>query len=252
MESVTSKWLRGFSCMMMMLLGAGVAHAAEIKIAVSANFKPAMQEIQKAYEAKSHNTLSVNYGSTGKFYTEIKTGFPFEVFLAGDNEHPEKLEKDQLAVEGTRFTYAIGQLVLWSPKAGVVDDKGEVLKGDFKKLAMPNPKLSTYGVAAEEVLKNLQLSEKVAARLVLAEHSLQAYQFVSSGAVEMGFVGLVELKAQETIPGSYWMIPANLYSPLEQQAILLKKGQGNPAAQDFLEYLKSKESRAVIEKFGYK
>ncbi|HBF35449.1 TPA: molybdate ABC transporter substrate-binding protein [Candidatus Sumerlaeota bacterium] len=223
-----------------------------VSIAVAANFTPAMKEIQKKFETATSATLVISYGSSGKFYTQIKNGAPFEIFLSADVERPEKLEGEKETVAGTRFTYAVGQLVLWSATPGLVDDKGDVLKGDFKKLSIADPKAAPYGAAAQEALQSLKMWDKVSERLVQGVDIAQAHQFVASGAAELGFVALSQVKTKDGIAGSAWMVPANLYKPISQQAVLLNKGKDNPTAKAFLEYLKSKEARGIIEGFGYK
>ncbi|MBI2734578.1 MAG: molybdate ABC transporter substrate-binding protein [Aquabacterium sp.] len=236
-----------------MALCVGTALADEVQVAVAANFAGPFQKIAVGFAADTgHKAVSIT-GSTGKFYTQIKEGAPFEVLLAADDETPRKLEDEGLAVKGQRFTYAKGKLVLWSSKAGVVDDKGEVLrKGGFARLALANPKLAPYGAAGVEALKAMGLYDVVAPKIVQGDNIAQAYQFVSTGNADVGFVALSQV-AQPDKPavGSWWVVPAKLYAPILQDAALLKKGEGNAAAVVLLKYLKGEKAKAIIQSYGY-
>jgi molybdate transport system substrate-binding protein len=183
------------------------------------------------------------FGATGKFYAQIKNGAPFEVLLAADDDTPAKLEKEGAAVAGTRFTYAVGRLALWSAKAGYVDDKGEVLKrGEFRHLAIANPRLAPYGAAAVEVLTALKLLDAVQPKFVQAENIAQAHQFVASGNAELGFVALSQvMKDGKLGEGSAWVVPASLHQPIRQDAVMLDKGRGKPAAEAWLKYLQQRQ-----------
>jgi molybdate transport system substrate-binding protein len=230
-----------------------LAQADEVQVAVAANFTAPMQQIAAQFEKESGHKLSIAYGTVGKFYAQITNGAPFEVLVSADDTTPIRLEKDNLAVPGTRFTYAIGKLVLWSSKPGYVDAQGAVLKtGDFRHLAIANPKLAVYGAAGVTTLKNLGLYERVESRLVEAENISQAHQFISTGNAELGFVALSQIyKNGEVANGSHWMVPTNLYPQIRQDIVLLKKGENNPAAKALLAYMKSDAARAVIRSFGY-
>lgn len=234
-------------------LAAAPAFADEVQVAVAANFTQPMQKIAAGFaQATGHKVIPI-YGSTGKFYAQIKNGAPFEVLLAADDETPAKLEQEGAAVAGTRFTYARGKLVLWSAKPGVVDDKGEVLKkGAFDHLALANPRLAPYGAAALEAMQALGVKEAVQPKLVQAENIAQAHQFIASGNALLGFVALSQvIKDGKIADGSAWIVPARLYSPIRQDAVLLEKGRAKPAAVALLNYLKSEPARAVIQSFGY-
>jgi molybdate transport system substrate-binding protein len=232
---------------------AGSASADEVQVAVAANFTAPMQQIAAAFEKESGHKVLTSFGSTGKFYAQIKNGAPFEILLAADDETPLRLEKEGAALAGSHFTYAIGKLVLWSAKPGYVDDKGEVLKkGDFKHLSLANPKLAPYGAAGVEALKKLNLYSSIEARLVQAENITQAQQFIATGNAELGFVALSQVyKDGKLSEGSAWIVPENLYEPIRQDAVLLDKGKGKPAAEALLKYLKGDKARAVIKSFGY-
>ncbi|MEO7493687.1 MAG: molybdate ABC transporter substrate-binding protein [Massilia sp.] len=238
---------------LLILLGANVAHADEVQIAVAANFTAPMKEIAAQFERESGHKVLASYGATGKFYAQIKNGAPFEILLAADDETPAKLEKDGVAVPGTRFTYAIGKLVLWSAQAGLVDDKGDVLrKGTFDHLSIANPKLAPYGAAAVEVLQKLNLFSALEPKFVQGENIGQTHQFVVSGSAPMGFVAMSQVfEAGKLKSGSAWIVPGNLFTPIRQDAVVLEKGKGKAAADAFLKYLKSEKVKIVIRSYGY-
>ena len=229
------------------------AHAGEVQVAVAANFTAPMHVIAAQFEQDTGHRARLAFGSTGKFYAQIRNGAPFEVLLAADDEAPARLEKEGQAAPGTRFAYAIGKLVLWSARAGVVDAKGEVLRtGDFRHLAIANPKTAPYGAAAVAVLKKLNLFDAVQARLVQGENIAQTHQFISTGNAQLGFVALSQVARDGRIAsGSGWIVPAGLHEPIRQDALVLARGRGNPAAQALADYLKSAKSRAIIQSFGY-
>jgi molybdate transport system substrate-binding protein len=232
---------------------ATAASAGEVQVAVAANFAQPMARLGEAFAAATGHTLKLSTGSTGKFYSQIVTGAPFEVLLAADDETPARLVKEGHAMAGTQFNYAVGRLVLWSATPGLVDDKGAVLAaGNFRHIAVANPKLSPYGAAAYEVLRARGLGEALAPKVVLGESIAQAYQFVATGNAELGFVALSQVAVPgKPAPGSYWVVPANLHSPIRQDAVLLKAGERNPAAAALLDYLKGEAARQLIASFGY-
>ncbi len=228
------------------------AQADEVSVAVAANFTAPMQKIAAAFEKETGHKVVASFGSTGKFYAQIKNGAPFEVLLAADDETPAKLVKEGAAITGSQFTYAVGKLVLWSPKPGVVDGAGEVLKkGVFEHLALANPKLAPYGAAGIDTMKALGVYAAIEPKVVMAENITQAYQFVSSGNAQLGFVALSQVLKDDKIDGSAWLVPANLYQPIRQDAVLLSPGKAKPAAEALLKYLKSDAARAVIKSSGY-
>jgi molybdate transport system substrate-binding protein len=242
---------------MIVLCGSLIAcppvHAATTIAAVAANFTEPMNEIAGAFEKATGHSAKLSFGSSGKFVAQIENGAPFEVFLSADAEKPEKLEKSKQTVEGSRFTYAIGKLVLWSAKPGYVDEQGRILEsGDFKHLALADPKLAPYGESAVEVLKNKGLLEKLQPLFVLGENISQTHQFVSTGNAELGFIALSQVIRDGKIgEGSGWVVPETLHAPIRQDAVLLNKGAENPAAPALLKFLKSPEARAIIQKYGY-
>jgi molybdate transport system substrate-binding protein len=229
------------------------AQAGEVQVAVAANFAGPMASIGRAFTAATGHQLRVSSGATGKFYSQIIAGAPFEVLIAADDETPQRLVAEGHAVAGSDFVYAIGRLVLWSAQPGLVDDQGAVLASPrFVHLAMANPKVAPYGRAALEVLKARGLFGALAAKLVTGESIAQAYQFVSTGNAELGFVAWSQVVVPgRPVPGSHWLVPADLYGEIRQRAVLLKRGQNNAAATALLAYLKSAPARDVIKSFGY-
>ena len=227
--------------------------AGEVRVAVAANFAAPMQRIAQLFKQDTGHKAVLSLGSTGNFYAQIRNGAPFDVLLAADDETPVKLEQEGWGVVGTRFTYAVGKLVLWSKRPGVVDDKGEVLRRDgFQRLAVANPKLAPYGVAALEVLNQMGLMQALSAKLVQGDNIAQTYQFVSTENAQLGFVALSQVWADGNITqGSGWIVPAHLYTPIRQDAVLLTKGQGNRAAQALMVYLQSDKIKALIRASGY-
>ncbi|MFB9245541.1 molybdate ABC transporter substrate-binding protein [Massilia antarctica] len=235
------------------LMMAGTVHAEDVHVAVAANFSAPMKEIGERFERETGHKVLATAGATGKFYAQIKNGAPFEVLLAADDETPARLGQEGSAVAETRFTYAIGKLVLWSTQAGVVDPQGRVLaQGSFAHLAIANPKLAPYGAAAMQTLDKLGVRERLAPRLVQGDSIAQTHQFIVSGAATLGFVAMSQVFSGGKLQsGSAWVVPAGMYSPLRQDAVLLERGKGKPAALAFLRYLKSEPAREVIRSYGY-
>ena len=227
--------------------------AAEVQVAVAANFTAPMQKIAAEFEKDTGHKALLAFGATGKFYAQIKNGAPFQVFLAADEQTPAKLEAEGDAVPGSRFTYAIGTLVLWSAQPGYVDDQGAVLKKDqFKHLAMANPKTAPYGAAAVAVLTKLGLLNAIEPKFVTGENITQTYQFIETGNAELGFVALSQVMMDGKLTsGSAWIVPADLHQPLRQDAVLLVGGKDQPAAKALLEYLKGAKAVAIIKSYGY-
>ena len=229
------------------------ASAEEVQLAVAANFTAPMQKIAADFEKDTGHRAVLAFGATGKFYAQIANGAPFEMLLSADDETPARLEQEFLTAPNTRFTYAIGKLVLWSAKADLVDGKGEILKkGSFKHLALANPKTAPYGAAAIEVLTRLGLQGGVQDKLVQGENIAQTYQFISTGNAELGFVALSQVyKDGAVTSGSAWRVPGSLYTPIRQDAVILAKGRNNPAARALADYLKGEKAQAVIRSYGY-
>lgn len=241
------------SLLVSLLLLSGAASAETVNVAVSANFTAPMQAIAAEFAKDTGHQAQLSFGATGKLYAQIKHGAPFQVLLAADDETPAKLEQEGLAVPGSRFTYAIGSLVLWSARTGVVDEQGDVLRrGAFNKLALVNPRLAPYGKAAVEVMTGLGLLAQLTPRLVQGENIAQTWQFVSTGNAELGFVALSQvMKAGKLTGGSAWIVPGKLYTPIRQDAVVLATGKGHAAAEALMKYLKSDKVKAIIRDYGY-
>ncbi|MDP3848282.1 MAG: molybdate ABC transporter substrate-binding protein [Pseudomonas sp.] len=235
------------------VLLSGSVLAGEVQVAVAANFTAPMQAIAREFEKDTGHKLLASFGATGQFYAQIKNGAPFEVLLAADDSTPAKLESEGDAVAGSRFTYAIGTLALWSAKDAYVDDGGAVLKDNaFKHLAIANPKTAPYGLAAIQVLATLGLSDALAPKLVEGQNIAQTLQFVATGNAELGFVALSQVyKDGKITRGSAWIVPAALHEPIKQDALILSKGKDNPAAKALLDYLQGPQAAAVIKSYGY-
>lgn len=245
--------LRVFQFLITLVLFFSAAHGAEVTVAVAANFAAPMQKIAPLFEKDTGHKAVVSFGSTGGFYAQIKNGGPFHVLLSADDVTPLKLEKENLTVSGTRFAYATGKLVLWSKQAGFVDDKGDVLRsGQFKRLAIANPKLAPYGAAALETLHKLELVHGLQTKFVQGENIAQAFQFVNTENAQLGFVALSQVYADGKLSsGSAWIVPSHLHKPIQQDAVLLRAGKNNIAATALLAYLRTDKAKAIIRSHGY-
>lgn len=230
------------------------ALAEDVQVAVAANFSAPLQAIARAFEQDSGHRLVASFGASGQLYAQIQHGAPYEVLLSADASTPAKLESAGAGVPGSRFTYAIGSLVLWSAQEGYVDANGEVLeRNQFQHLAIANPKAAPYGLAATQVLDRLGLNEALAGKLVEGQSITQALQFVSTGNAELGFVALSQVYQDGRLAsGSAWVVPDDLYEPIRQDALLLKRGEDNPAARALLEYLQGPQAAEIITSYGYK
>jgi len=225
------------------------AHAATVSVAVAANFTKVAEEIAAAFKAKTGDDVELSFGATGQLYTQITQGAPFQVFLAADDQRPQKAVDEGHGVDGTVFTYAVGKLVLYGAAADVTAGADVLKAGDFQKLSIADPETAPYGAAAVETLKSLDLYEALQPKIVTAQNISQAQQFVESGSAELGFVALSQVIGADK--GTQWLGPAELYEPIRQDAVLLKTGENEPAARAFLDYLKSDEAVAIIKKSGY-
>lgn len=232
---------------------AGQATAEVAQIAVAANFTAPMKAIIQDFEQATGHEVKASYGSTGKLYAQIKNGAPFEALLAADQKRPSLLEEEGAAVPGSGFTYAIGTLVLWSADDQLVQDGPGLLKsGEFNKLSIANPKLAPYGEAAIETLEALGVKAAVEPKIVMGENIAQTYQFVDTGNADLGLVALSQVMVGgELSKGSGWIVPGDMHQPIRQDAVMLEKGQGNPAVGALLDYLKSEPARAIIHDYGY-
>ena len=235
------------------LLFTQTSWAASVLVAVAANFSKPMTEIAAEFTKTTGHEAKLSFGSSGKFVSQLENGGPFEVLLSADEKGPRKLEQAGLAVISSHFTYALGKLVLWSAKPGYVDAQGKILStGDFKHLALADPKLAPYGAAAVELLKNMKLLEKLQPLFVQGENIAQTYQFISTGNAELGFVALSQVIENGKIAkGSGWIVPIDQYAPIRQSAVLMNQGTKNPAAWALLDFLKTPQALATIKKYGY-
>ncbi len=229
------------------------ACAGEVRAAVASNFAAPMEKIAALFQKESGHEVKVSLGSSGKFYAEIKSGAPFDVFLSADEATPKRLVQEGLAVGGSRFVYASGKLVLWSVQSGLVDANGAVLnKGNFNRLAIADPRLAPYGMAAKETLTKLTMWNAIQGKLVKGENITQTYQFVATENAELGFVALSQVMRDGKVSdGSWWLVPPEMYSPIRQSAVLLTAAKDQEASKAFLAFLKGKEARAVMRGFGY-
>jgi len=233
-----------------LLFGTGPVMADEIRVAAASNFSNTIRDIAWLFEQQSGHRVILIFGSTGKHYAQIINGAPFEAFFAADVKRPELLESEGIAQPGSRFTYAVGKVVLWSPDPKAVDTRGKVLNGkNFRHLSIANPKLAPYGRAAEQVLRAQNAWNALQGRMVRGENIGQAFQFVNSGNAKLGFVAFSQIKRPgKSINGSFWEPPKSLYDPIKQQAVLLKD---NPVAREFLDFVKSEQALEIIQAYGY-
>ncbi len=236
-----------------LLAQACTSDVEELHVAVASNFTAPMKDIVKSFERETGYRVRLSFGASGKFYAQIRNGAPFQVFLSADQAKPKALEREGWTAEGTRFTYALGALALWSRQPDRVDSRGQVLReGDFNKLALANPRLAPYGAAAVEVLQSLGLAEATRPRWVQGENIAQTYQFVHTGNADIGFVALSQvLENGELKGGSVWRVPSSHHSPIRQDAVLLKTGADSEAAKALLTFLQSDTAERIIQGYGY-
>lgn len=228
------------------------AQAEQVQVAVAANFVPPFKEIAAEFQKATGHTAQLSAGSSGKFYAQIKNGAPFEVFFSADDERPKLLEEEGLGVKGSRFTYAVGRLVLWSPNDQMVKGE-ETLKSDgFKHLAIANPKTAPYGLAAKQAMENLKVWDRLEPKFVMGENLGQTIGFIDSGNAELGFLALSQVMDPSMKgKGSRWDVPATLHAPIAQDVVILKKGEKNPAAKALLEFVRGPQGVQIIERYGY-
>ena len=244
---------RSLCTVVLTLCFASIGHAAEVQVAVAANFIAPMKLLAADFERETGHKAVLSSGATGKFYAQIVSGAPFDVLLAADDETPARLGKEGAAMADSRFTYATGKLVLWSARPELVDRNGDVLgSGKFTRLALASPKLAPYGAAAIETLTRLNLLAALEPKFVQGESIGQTFSFVSTGNAELGFVALSQVFEDGKLKsGSAWIVPAHLHRPIRQDAVILARAKGNPAAAALMAFLKTDKARAVIRSFGY-
>ena len=249
------------NCFLALAISAGLAtslaapaSAADTLVAVAANFAEVIEELKPAFEKASGHKLQSTTGSTGKLYAQIKEGAPFQILLSADSKTPERLEQEKAAIAGTRFTYAIGKLTLWSsdPKRIGVDGAAALKDSGVRHIAIANPELAPYGVAAQETLQRLGLWDELKSKIVIGQNIGQTHSMVATGNAQLGFVALsAVLGPRAEQKGSRWDVPQALFTPIKQDAVLLNAGRGNAAAVAFLKFLEGPEARKVIESYGY-
>ncbi len=228
------------------------AFAEPVLVAVAANFLPPFREVALEFEKTTGHTLRVVSGSSGNFYTQIQNGAPFDVFFSADNERPKKLEDEGFGVKDTRFTYAIGRIVLWSANADLIKGEETLRSKNFKRLAIANPKNAPYGVAAMQTLQKLDLWDHLQPQIVMGESIGQTIGFIESGNAQVGFVALSQIMDPKLKgKGSHWPVPTHLHEPIQQDVILLTKGKENPGAKALLEFIGGPQAKTIIERYGY-
>lgn len=220
-------------------------------IAVATNFKTTLETLEADFESRSGYKLDLISGSTGKLYAQIINGAPYDVFLAADQARPARLVAEGHAAAESRFTYAIGMLALWSPSYSDVT-ADTLIEPNITRLALANPDLAPYGLAALQVLERILLVEELRPKFVFGENVGQTFAFVSTGNAQIGFVSAAQVLAlPEDAEGSAWFVPPQLHEPIAQDAVLLRRGEENGAARAFLTYLKSEPAREIIRRSGY-
>ncbi len=247
-----ARWKRYlFSAVSLCLLLSGEVVADQVNIAVASNFITTLRQLASSFEERSGHTLRISSASTGKLYAQISHGAPFDLFLSADEARPARLVQEGKAVASSQTTYALGQLVFWSPKNRANDDAIALLKSTaIKRIAIANPKTAPYGLAAQSVLNKLDLWQHSNIKRVRGENISQTFQFVISGAVDGGFVALSQTHAglQE---GLVWQVPADYYAPIKQQVVLLNRAAKNRAALSFLTFILSGDGQKIIQQSGY-
>ncbi len=244
--------MRLFLSILLMLAITPPALAGIVHVATASNFRQPLQLLARSFEAESGHKVRISTASTGKLYAQIRHGAPYHLFLAADQKRPERLEQEGLAVPGSRFTYAVGQLTLWAPQHPFQGEPKALLsQAGLQRFAIANPKTAPYGMAAQQTLKAMGLWKQLQGRLVQGENIAQTLQFIASGAAEMGFVARSQLSEETRSKGYHWMVPQTLYNPIRQDAILLRRGADNPAARAFHAFLQADSARALISTLGY-
>ncbi len=241
-----------WSLIVIATITAAPAFAEQVLVAVAANFVPPFREIALEFEKSTGHRLQVAGGSSGNFYSQIKNGAPFDVFFSADMERPKLLEDEGLGIKGTRFTYAIGRLVLWSPNENLIKGEETLRSKQYKRLAMANPKTAPYGVAAMQAMQKLELWETLQPQIVMGESLGQTMGFIESGNAQIGFVALSQVLGPKMKgKGSRWDVPNNLHEPIKQDMIVLARAKDNQAAKALMEFIGSPQAKKIIERYGY-
>ncbi|MBO1254205.1 molybdate ABC transporter substrate-binding protein [Alteromonas sp. 5E99-2] len=230
-----------------------LAKAEQTHIAVASNFVKPMKALIKKFEQENDHTIQVSFASSGKLYSQIRNGAPYHLFFSADQEKPNQLVTDNLASADKVFTYAYGKLVLWSNDPNLIQDNETLLTDNFYKIAIANPKLAPFGVAAQQTIESLELTSQLTPKIVRAENVAQAHQFISTGNAELGFIAMGQVFADNhLVTGSVWVVPSNLYEPIQQSGVLLTAAENNVAARAFMLFLQSNEAKHIIQGFGFK
>jgi molybdate transport system substrate-binding protein len=226
------------------------ATADTINVAVASNFAPLLSELAATFEQSSEHKIIVIAGATGRLYAQIASGAPFDVFLGADNERSQLLIDNKLALADSRFIFAQGELVLWSPQLDLTDNPQQLLKNSqFRHLALANPKLAPFGLAAQQALETLQLWQTLQAKLVFGENIAQTLQFVDTGNAELGFISKAQwLELPESSRGTVWPVPVDFHAPILQEAVIL---HDSTAARAFTAFMQSESTKHTIRMAGY-
>lgn len=234
---------------LLLLALAAPALAEQVNVAVAANFTAAAKEIGTVFERETGHRVAFSFGSTGLLYAQITQHAPFDVYLAADQARPERAVDEGFAEPGSRFTYATGRIVLFSRDPDLVNGSGTLRADSFAKIAIANPVTAPYGAAAVEVMKALGVYAALSPKIVQGTNIAQAYQYVETRNAELGFVALSQVAMHGE--GSRWIVPEKLYTTIAQDAVLLRRGEGNEAAAAFVAFLKGPEAHAVKQRYGY-
>lgn len=246
------RWILAWCLFVIAHVAVTPASAEQVLVAVAANFVPPFREVAIEFETATGHHVRVVSGSSGNFYSQIKNGAPFDVFFSADDERPKLLEDEGLTVRGSRFTYAVGRLALWSPDPALIPGEDTLRAGTFKHLAMANPKTAPYGAAAMQAMRKLGVWEKLQARVVMGENLGQTMGFIESGNAELGFVALSQVMDPKLqAKGARWDVPIHLHESIKQDMVLLTKGKDNQAAKSLMEFMGSPPAKAIIEQYGY-
>ncbi|MBL4631585.1 MAG: molybdate ABC transporter substrate-binding protein [Paraglaciecola sp.] len=230
--------------------------AKPVLVAVASNFSNTMKVLVSEFEKTSDYQIALSFASSGKFYAQIKQGAPYDVFFSADQAKPDALQTEGLVVAGSRFTYAIGRLAVWSTRTEFANQiETKLKKGAFNKLALANAKIAPYGIASLEVLKHLALIDSSQSKWVQGENIAQTYQFVRSGNADLGFIALSQLlgknQRNKSQQGSYWLVPDTMHRPIKQDVVLLQRAENNQGARVFLDFMHTDKARNIIAQYGY-
>lgn len=241
---------RVLSFSILFVSGFAPALADEARVAVAANFSRPAEMLVEQFELLQPHEIELVFGSSARFYAQVQNGAPFDAFLSADREKPQLLADEGHAAAESLRTFAIGRLVLWTAEPSLAITSESLTANAGGKIALANPRLAPYGLAAREAIDNLGLGEQLTDSLIMGENISQAYQFVATGNAPLGFVALSQVGRSGAIEqGSGWLVPAELHSPIRQYAVLLN--DENAAAAAFLEFLRGPEARRIIYSFGY-